>query len=52
MEAGVTEAVLTPDFFDRQAGFGLSQKSNGLLFAVFAWFACPSLSIVMDFLEK
>ena len=28
------------------------KKTNDLLFAVFAWFACPSFSIVTDFLEK
>ena len=52
VEAGVTEAVLAPDFLDRHACFGLPQKANDLLFAVFAWFACPSFSIVTDFLEK
>ena len=52
VKAGITEAVFAPDFLDRHAGFGLPQKSNDLLFAVFAWFACPSFSIVMDFLEK
>ena len=51
VEAGITEAVLAPDFLDRHVGFGLPQKSNDLLFAVFAWFACPSFSIVTDFLE-
>ena len=32
----ITEAVLAPDFLDRHAGFCLPQKSNDLLFAVFA----------------
>ena len=52
VEAGVTEAVLAPDFLDWHASFGLPQETDDLLFAVFAWFACPSFSIVMDFLEK
>ena len=51
VEAGITEAAFAPDLLDRHTGFGLPQKSNDLLFAVFAWFACPSFSIVMDFLE-
>ena len=48
----ITEAVFAPDLLDRQTGFGLPQKSDDLLFAVFAWFVCPSFSIVTDFLEK
>ena len=51
VEAGITEAVFAPNFLDRHAGFLLPQKSNDLLFAVFAWFASPSFSIVTDFLE-
>lgn len=37
VEAGVTTAVLATDFLDWHARFGLPQKSNGLLFAVFAY---------------
>ena len=51
VKAGVTEAVLATNLFDWPARFGLPKKANDLLFAVFAWFACPSFSIVMDFLE-
>ena len=36
LKAGITEAVLAPDLLDRHAGLGLPQKSNDLLFAVFA----------------
>ena len=52
VEAGITETAFAPDLLDRHTGFGLPQKSDDLLFAVFAWFACPSFLIVMDFLEK
>jgi hypothetical protein len=48
----ITEAVFTADFLDRHAGLGLPQKSNDLLFAAFAWFACPSFSRLMDFSEQ
>ena len=51
VKAGVTEAVFATNLFDWHARFGLPQKSNDLLFAVFAWFAYPSFSIVMDFLD-
>ena len=37
VKAGITEAVFAPDFLDRHAGFGLLEKSNDLLFAVFAY---------------
>jgi hypothetical protein len=43
--------VLAPDLLDRHAGFCLPQKTNELLFAEFAWLACPSFSNVMDILE-
>ena len=36
VKAGVTEAVLAPDFLDRHTNLGLPQKSNDLLFAVLA----------------
>ena len=52
VEAGITEAVLATDFLDRHASFGPLQETDDLLFAVFAWFACPSFSGLMDFLEK
>lgn len=52
VKAGVTEAVFATNRFDWHARFGLPQKANDLFFAVFAWFACPSFSIVTDFLEK
>ena len=45
IKAGITEAVFTPDIFDQHARFGLPQKTNDLLFAVFAWFACPILRV-------
>ena len=51
-KAGVAEAVFAFDFLDRHARFGLPQKSDDLLFAVFAWFACPSFSGLIDFLKK
>ena len=51
VEANITETAFAPDLLDRHTSFGLPQKSNDLLFAVFAWFACPSFFIVMDFLE-
>ena len=52
VEAGVAETVFAPDLLDRHTGFGLPQETDDLLFAVFAWFACPSFSRLMDFLEK
>ena len=52
VKTGITEAVFAPDFLDWHTSFGLPQKPNDLLFAVFAWFACPSFSGLMDFLEK
>ena len=52
VEAGITEAVFAANLLDRHTGFGLPQKANDLLFAVFAWFACPSFSRLMDSLEK
>ena len=52
VEVGITKAVLALDFVDRYTGLGLPQKSNDLLFAVFAWFKCLSFFIVMDFLKK
>ena len=52
VEAGITEAVLAPDFLDWHTGFGLPQAINDLLFAVFACFACPSFSIMTDFFQK
>ena len=52
VKVGVAEAVFAPDLLDRYTGLGLPQKTNNLLFAVFAWFACPSFSRLMDFLEK
>ena len=36
LEAGITEAVLAPDFLDWHASFGLPQETDDLLFAVFA----------------
>ena len=36
VEAGITEAVLAPDFLDWHASFGLPQETDDLLFAVFA----------------
>ena len=51
VKAGVAETVFAPDLLDRHTSFGLPQKSNDLLIAVFAWFSCPSFSIVTDFLE-
>ena len=51
VKAGVTKTVFAADLFDRHASFGMPQETDDLLFAVFAWFACPSFSGVMDFLE-
>ena len=51
VKAGVTKAMFATDFLDWHPYFGLPEKSNDLLFAVFAWFACPSFSKLMDFLE-
>ena len=48
----ITKTVFAPDLLDRDARLGLPQKTNDLLFAVFTWFACPSFSRLMDFLEK
>ena len=36
VKAGITEAVFAANLFDRHTGFGLPQKANDLLFAVFA----------------
>ena len=36
VKAGITETVHAPEFLDRHLSFGLPQKSNVLLFAVFA----------------
>ena len=52
VERRITKTVFSPDLFDRHTGLGLPQETDDLLFAVFAWFAYPSCSRLMDFLEK
>ena len=44
VKAGVAKAVFAANLFDRHTSLGLPQKANDLLFAEFAWFACPSFS--------
>ena len=48
----ITKTVFSPDLLDRHTGLGLPQETDDLLFAVFAWFAYPSCSRLMDFLEN
>lgn len=43
--------MFAADVLDRHARFSLPQETNDLLLAVFAWFACLSISVVTDFLE-
>ena len=52
LDVSLKRSFMRPSSTVLHASFGVPQKSNDLLFAVFAWFTCPSLSEVMNFLEK
>ena len=51
VKAGIAEAMFASDFLDGHACFGLPQKPNDLLFAVFACSHVHHSPGLMDFLE-